>query len=53
VVTALGKIQPRRHVDVGAQVSGQLTRIYVQSGDQVKAGDLPAEMDAPPPGSQG
>jgi macrolide-specific efflux system membrane fusion protein len=46
VVTALGKIQPRRYVDVGAQVSGQLTRIYVQPGDQVKAGNLLAEMDA-------
>lgn len=45
VVTALGKIQPRRFVDVGAQVSGQLTRIHVQPGDQVKAGDLLAEID--------
>lgn len=46
VVTALGKIQPRRFVDVGAQVSGQLTRIHVQPGDQVKAGDLLVEIDA-------
>jgi membrane fusion protein, macrolide-specific efflux system len=45
VVTALGKIQPRRYVDVGAQVSGQLMRIRVQPGDQVKAGDLLAEID--------
>lgn len=44
-VTALGKLQPRRFVDIGAQVSGQLMRIHVQPGDRVKAGDLLAEID--------
>src|SRR5690606_35769725 len=45
-VAALGTLQPRRYVDVGAQVSGQLQRLHVQIGDQVKVGDLLAEIDA-------
>jgi macrolide-specific efflux system membrane fusion protein len=45
-VTALGNLQPRDYVDVGAQVSGQLKRINVNVGDTVKAGDLVAEIDA-------
>ncbi|AWB07149.1 efflux RND transporter periplasmic adaptor subunit (plasmid) [Azospirillum humicireducens] len=44
-VTALGKIQPRAYVDVGAQVSGQLTRLHVTVGQMVRAGDLLAEID--------
>lgn len=44
-VTALGSLQPLEYVDVGAQVSGQLTRVYVDIGDQVKKGDLLAEID--------
>lgn len=46
LVTATGSLQPRDYVDVGAQVSGQLKRIAVQVGDEVKAGDLLAEIDA-------
>jgi len=45
-VTALGNLQPRNYVDVGAQVSGQLKKLYVNIGDQVKEGDLLAEIDA-------
>nr|WP_247895258.1 efflux RND transporter periplasmic adaptor subunit [Azospirillum brasilense] len=44
-VTALGKIQPRAYVDVGAQVSGQLTRLHVAVGQMVREGDLLAEID--------
>ncbi|CBS86500.1 efflux RND transporter periplasmic adaptor subunit [Azospirillum lipoferum] len=44
-VTAIGKIQPRAYVDVGAQVSGQLTRLHVTVGQMVRAGDLLAEID--------
>lgn len=44
-VTAIGKLEPQEYVDVGTQVSGQLSRIHVQPGDQVKAGDLLAEID--------
>lgn len=45
-VTALGNLQPRDYVDVGAQVSGQLKKIYVAIGDTVQQGDLVAEIDA-------
>lgn len=45
VVTATGKILPRAYVDVGAQASGRLDLIHVAIGDQVKAGDLLAEID--------
>ncbi len=45
VVTATGTLQPRDYVDVGAQVSGQLTHIHVEVGQQVKEGDLLAEID--------
>jgi membrane fusion protein, macrolide-specific efflux system len=45
-VTAVGTLQPRRYVDVGAQVSGQIRRIFVQPGDVVKEGQLLAEIDS-------
>ena len=45
-VTALGNLQPRDYVDVGAQVSGQLKKLHVAIGDTVKQGQLVAEIDA-------
>ncbi len=45
LVTATGTLQPRNYVDVGAQVSGQLHKIHVDVGTEVKAGDLLAEID--------
>ncbi|EPL15150.1 efflux RND transporter periplasmic adaptor subunit [Pseudomonas sp. CF161] len=44
-VTALGTLQPRRYVDVGAQASGQIRKIHVEAGDQVKEGQLLVEID--------
>ncbi|OLF52993.1 efflux RND transporter periplasmic adaptor subunit [Pseudomonas chlororaphis] len=44
-VTALGTLQPRRYVDVGAQASGQIRKIHVESGDAVKEGQLLVEID--------
>jgi membrane fusion protein, macrolide-specific efflux system len=46
LVTATGSLQPRDYVDVGAQVSGQLRKIHVEVGTEVKEGDLLAEIDA-------
>ena len=40
LVTATGTLEPRRSVDVGAQVSGQVKHIHVQIGDTVKRGQL-------------
>ena len=45
LVTATGTVQPRDYVDVGAQVSGQLKKLYVEVGSRVEAGDLLAEID--------
>lgn len=45
-VTALGNLQPRNYVDVGAQVSGQLKVLHAGIGDMVEQGDLVAEIDA-------
>jgi len=44
-VTALGTLQPRRYVDVGAQASGQIHKISVEVGDVVKEGQLLVEID--------
>jgi len=46
VVAAIGTIKPRESVDVGVQVSGQITRLYVEPGDTVENGQLLAEVDA-------
>ncbi|WP_159910697.1 efflux RND transporter periplasmic adaptor subunit [Pantoea sp. 18069] len=45
-VAAIGTLQPLRSVDVGAQVSGQITRLLVRAGDVVEKGQLLAEIDA-------
>lgn len=44
-VTASGNIQPVTKVDVGTQVSGIVTKIFVDFNSQVKAGQLLAELD--------
>ncbi|MDQ2640282.1 MAG: efflux RND transporter periplasmic adaptor subunit [Pseudomonadota bacterium] len=46
LVTATGTLEPRDYVDVGAQVSGQIEKIYVEVGDEVKVGQVLAEIDA-------
>ena len=44
-VTALGALQPKEYVDVGAQVSGTLEKVHVNIGDVVTKGQLLAEVD--------
>ena len=44
-VTAVGNVEPSQFVDLGAQVSGQLKNLYVKIGDNVKKGQLLAEID--------
>ncbi len=46
LVTATGTLQPRDYVDVGAQVTGQIEKLYVDVGDEVKEGDKLASIDA-------
>ena len=45
-VVATGSIESINTVDVGAQVSGKVTKLYVALGQQVKKGDLIAEIDS-------
>jgi len=45
LVTAQGKLEPKDYVDVGAQVSGQIQKLYHEIGDQVAAGDPIADID--------
>ncbi|BDV44002.1 drug-efflux protein [Geotalea uraniireducens] len=44
-VLASGTLTALKTVEVGAQVSGQLKKLYVALGDQVKKGQLLAEID--------
>lgn len=44
-IEAVGEVYAKEQVDVGAQVSGQITKLYVQIGDRVKVGDLIAQID--------
>ena len=44
-VLASGVLQAIEQVDVGAQVSGQVTKLAVEAGQQVKQGELLAEID--------
>ncbi|OXL18757.1 efflux RND transporter periplasmic adaptor subunit [Psychrobacter sp. DAB_AL32B] len=44
-VMASGKVKALNTVDVGAQVSGEVTRLFVEVGDEVKKGDLIAQID--------
>ena len=39
VITANGKIQPETEVKISPDVSGEITDLYVEEGDEVKAGD--------------
>ncbi|MBC2607260.1 efflux RND transporter periplasmic adaptor subunit [Pelagicoccus albus] len=45
LVTAQGTLEPKDYVDVGAQISGQLTHLYIDIGDRVEKGQLIAEID--------
>jgi macrolide-specific efflux system membrane fusion protein len=45
VVTSQGKLEAKRFVDVGTQVSGQLKKIHVEIGSTVTSGQLLAEID--------
>lgn len=45
-VLAEGTLKPSRLVAVGAQVTGRITSVQVVAGQEVKAGDLIAEIDS-------
>jgi HlyD family secretion protein len=45
VVTASGAVQPREKVEVGSEVSGKITAIYVDFNDPVKKNQVLAQVD--------
>lgn len=45
-VLATGTLQAQQLVSVGAQVSGQVKKMYVKLGDEVKQGQLIAQIDS-------
>jgi HlyD family secretion protein len=45
VVRATGVVQPIKLVEVGTQVNGPVQKLYVDFNDQVKQGDLVAQID--------
>ncbi|HCT27506.1 MAG TPA: efflux RND transporter periplasmic adaptor subunit [Stenotrophomonas sp.] len=47
-VQAVGRVNPKELVAVGAQVSGQVKRLHVVLGQHVQVGDLIAEVDSQP-----
>ncbi|MBK1665594.1 efflux transporter periplasmic adaptor subunit [Rhodospirillum rubrum] len=44
-ITAVGSLQPKTYVDVGAQVSGKVSHLPVAIGDRVEKGDLLTVID--------
>lgn len=48
VVTASGNIQPKRRVNVSASAMGKITRIAVEEGQRVEAGDFLLQIDPTP-----
>ena len=45
LVSASGKIQPKRQVNVSANTTGRVTRVAVEEGQRVKAGQFLLEID--------
>jgi HlyD family secretion protein len=45
IVSASGKIQPKRQVNMSATTMGRVTRLAVQEGQRVKAGQFLLEID--------
>src|SRR5260370_3113602 len=45
VVTASGKIQPKKKVDISADITGRITKITVREGDVVTQGQLLLQIE--------
>src|SRR5687767_10765686 len=45
LVSASGKVQPKRRVNISAQRPGRVTRLAVEEGQRVKAGQFLLEID--------
>jgi HlyD family secretion protein len=45
VVSASGEIKPKTYVNIGANAYGKITHLFVKEGDQVKKGQLLAQLE--------
>ena len=45
-VVASGSVESLNEVDVGAQVSGKITKLYVKLGQEIKKGEMIADIDS-------
>ena len=45
VVSASGEIKPKTYVNIGANAYGKITHLYVKEGEQVKKGQLLAQLE--------
>jgi len=45
IVSASGKIEPKKTVNISAQTMGRVTRLAVEEGDRVKAGQFLLQID--------
>ena len=45
VVSGTGQIKPKTYVNVGAEITGRITHLYVKEGDQVHKGQTVAEIE--------
>ena len=45
-VVASGSVESVNEVDVGAQVSGKITKLYVKLGQEIKKGEMIADIDS-------
>jgi HlyD family secretion protein len=47
-VTASGKIEPKRKVDISASIPGKIVRLAVEEGNRVQSGDFLLQIDPAP-----
>jgi len=45
IVSASGEVRPKTYVNIGANAFGKITHLYVREGDQVKQGQLLAQLE--------
>ncbi len=45
VVSASGEVKPKTYVNIGANAFGKITKLYVREGDQVKQGQMLAQLE--------
>ena len=46
VVTASGEIKPKTYVNIGANAFGKIIKLYVKEGQQVKQGQMLAQLES-------